>query len=318
MYTKIVSTGCYLPSNVLTNSDLEKMVDTSDEWIVTRTGIKERHIVAEGETVADMGYQASLEAINRSQINIQDIDLIVVATTSSSHAFPSSACLIQKKLGIENCTSFDVSAACTGFIYALNIADSFIKANKIKTALVIGADALSTTVDKTDRSTVVLFGDGAGAMLVSATDDKDSGILDIYTRTLPEHGDCLMLPYKDRNSDNDAFLSMKGNTLFKIAVNELAHVTEHILAKNNMSAEQVDWLVPHQANLRIIQATAKKLKLSLDRVILTLQDHGNTSAASVIIAFHKGVESNKIKRGNTILMESFGGGLTSGSALIKY
>lgn len=317
MYSKIVSTGCYLPEKILSNSDLEQMVDTSDEWITVRTGIKQRHIVTD-ETVADMGYLAALSAIKTGEVDINDIELIIVATTSSSHAFPSSACIIQGKLGIKDCTAFDVAAACTGFIYALEIANQFLKSGKVKCALVIGSDALSTTVDKTDRSTVILFGDGAGAMIIQASSDKSSDVIDTYTRSLPEHSECLMLPYKSRYGNKNAFLTMQGNVLFRLAVNELSYVTTHMLERNHLSSHEINWLVPHQANIRIIQATAKKLKLPLEKIILTLENHGNTSAASIAIAFHYGVVEQKIKRGDLVLMESFGGGLTSGSALLKF
>ncbi|MFI3256307.1 MAG: beta-ketoacyl-ACP synthase III [Psittacicella sp.] len=316
-YSKIVSTGHFLPKNILTNQDLERLIDTSDDWITIRTGIKSRHIVSD-ETVADMGYYAALEAIDNAKIDPNEIDLIIVATTSGSHAFPSSACLIQTKLGIEVCTSFDVAAACTGFVYALEIANQFISSGKIKKALVIGADALSTTVNKQDRSTVVLFGDGAGAIILEASSDKNSRIIDTYTRATTSNNDCLVLPNRPRQSDESAFLEMQGNILFKIAVNELAHVTEHILKINNLTANDVDWLIPHQANLRIIKATAKKLNLGTDKLILTVTEHGNTSAASIILALHQGIIDGRVKRGNTLLLESFGGGLTSGSALIKY
>lgn len=255
MHTKILGTGSYLPQQVRTNSDLEKMVDTSDEWIVTRTGIHERRIAGENETVSTMGFTAAQRAIEMAGINKADIDLIIVATTSATHAFPSAACQIQQLLEINDCAAFDVAAACAGFTYALSIADQFVKTGMSKTALVIGADALSKTVDPTDRGTVVLFGDAAGAMVVTASETP--GIISTHLHADGRYGELLALPQPTRGSNEPAYLSMTGNEVFKVAVRELAHIVDETLIKNGLDKSQLDWLVPHQANLRIISATAK-------------------------------------------------------------
>ncbi|MBI6530418.1 ketoacyl-ACP synthase III [Proteus vulgaris] len=317
MYTKILGTGSYLPVQVRTNADLEKMVETSDEWIVTRTGINERRIATEEESVAVMGAGAAEKALEMSGIDKQDIGLIVVATTSGSHAFPSAACQIQNALGINDCIAFDVAAACSGFVYALSIADQFIKAGSVKHALVIGADRLSHALDPNDRGTIILFGDAAGAAVVGASEDE--GIISTHLHSDGRFGDLLALPYQRKeNEDLPAYVTMAGNEVFKVAVRELAHIVDETLEANNIDKSELDWLVPHQANLRIISATAKKLDMTMDKVVVTLDRHGNTSAASVPTALDEAVRDNRIQRGQLILLEAFGGGFTWGSALIRF
>ncbi|WP_094751786.1 beta-ketoacyl-ACP synthase III [Psychromonas sp. CD1] len=318
MNSKITGTGSYLPSAIRSNSDLEKMVETSDEWILTRTGIKERRIANKDETIAFMGKEAGLKALQAAQIDASDLDLIIVATTSNHNAFPSAACEVQNFLGIHNIPAFDVAAACAGFTYALSIADNFIKSGSARHVLVIGADTLAATCDPTDRSTIILFGDGAGAVIVSASTEK--GIISTHINADGRFGELLKLPNVSRNSeksDANAYLSMAGNEVFKVAVKKLSQVVVETLAANNIAKEELDWLVPHQANKRIISATAKKLGMSMDQVILTLELHGNTSAASVPLAFDHGVRTGKIKPGQLVLLEAFGGGFTWGSALIR-
>jgi len=317
MNSKIVGTGSYLPTAVRTNQDLEKMVDTSDEWITVRTGIKERRIANKQESIAYMGQQAGEQALQAAGLTAQDLDLIIVATTSNHNAFPSAACEVQNLLGIYDIPAFDVSAACAGFTYALSVADNLIKAGANKNILVIGADALANTCDPEDRSTIILFGDGAAAVVLSAT--EETGILSTHINADGRFGDLLKLPNAERgNIDtvNDAYLSMAGNEVFKVAVKKLSQVVIDTLAANHIEKEKLDWLVPHQANQRIIAATAKKLGMSMDQVILTLDKHGNTSAASVPLALDEGVRSGRIKPGQLVLLEAFGGGFTWGSALV--
>ncbi|CDH07266.1 ketoacyl-ACP synthase III [Xenorhabdus bovienii] len=317
MYTKILGTGSYLPPQVRTNADLEKMVDTTDEWIVTRTGIRERRIAAEGETVATMGFNAAEKAIEMAGIDKTQIDLIVVATTTSSHAFPSTACQIQNSLGIQGIAAFDVAAACAGFTYALSIVDKFIKTGAAKYALVIGADIISRVVDPEDRSTVVLFGDAAGAMVVGASEEP--GILSTHLHADGRYGDLLSLPNQDRLKwGSPEYVTMAGNEVFKVAVRELTSIVDETLEANNLDHSQLDWLVPHQANLRIISAAAKKLDMTMDKVVVTLDRHGNTSAASVPTAFDEAVRDGRIQRGQLVLIEAFGGGFTWGSALVRF
>ena len=317
MNSKIIGTGSYLPTAIRTNQDLEKMVDTTDEWITVRTGIKERHIANEQETIAFMGQKAGEKALQAAGLTANDLDLIIVATTSNQNAFPSAACEVQNLLGIYDIPAFDVSAACAGFTYALSIADNFIKAGSAKKVLVIGADALAGTCDPEDRSTIILFGDGAGAVVVSASEEK--GILSTHINADGRFGELLKLPNVVRNDDQsltNSYLSMAGNEVFKVAVKKLSQVVVDTLAANNIEKDKLDWLVPHQANKRIIAATAKKLGMSMDQVILTLDKHGNTSAASVPLALDEGVRSGNIKPGQLVLLEAFGGGFTWGSALV--
>ncbi|MDC9581564.1 ketoacyl-ACP synthase III [Xenorhabdus sp. PR6a] len=317
MYTKILGTGSYLPAQVRTNADLEKMVDTSDEWIVTRTGIRERRIAAADENVAILGFKAAEKAIEMAGIDKAQIDLIVVATTSSTHAFPSAACQIQQLLGIPGVAAFDVAAACAGFTYALSVVDKFIKTGAAKHALVIGSDIISRVVDPNDRGTVILFGDGAGAMVVGASEEP--GILSTHLHADGRYGDLLSLPHQSRvKCDTPEYVTMAGNEVFKVAVRELANIVEETLEANNIPHSQLDWLVPHQANLRIISATAKKLDMTMDKVVVTLDHHGNTSAASVPTAFDEAVRDGRIQRGQLILLEAFGGGFAWGSALVRF
>lgn len=317
MYTKILGTGSYLPVQVRTNADLEKMVDTSDEWIVTRTGIRERRIAAAEETVATMSFQAAEKALEMAGVAKEDIGLIVVATTTTTHAFPSAACLVQQMLGIKDCAAFDLAAACAGFTYALSVADQYVKNGAVKHALVIGADVLSRTLDPEDRGTIILFGDGAGAVVLGASEEQ--GILSTHLHADGSYGSLLTLPYKDRqNQDKPAYVTMAGNEVFKVAVTELARIVDETLQANNMDRSELDWLVPHQANLRIISATAKKLGMGMDKVVVTLDRHGNTSAASVPSALDEAVRDGRIQRGQLVLLEAFGGGFTWGSALVRF
>ncbi|ATA18058.1 3-oxoacyl-[acyl-carrier-protein] synthase-3 [Gibbsiella quercinecans] len=317
MYTKILGTGSYLPVQVRTNANLEKMVDTSDEWIVTRTGIRERRIAAADETVAAMGFHAAEKAMEMAGVAPDDIGLIVVATTSSSHAFPSSACQIQQQLGVKDCAAFDLAAACAGFTYALSVADQYVKNGAVKYALVVGADALSRTLDPEDRGTIILFGDGAGAVVLGASEEP--GILSTHLHADGAYGNLLTLPYKDRQDPSKpAYVTMAGNEVFKVAVTELAHIVDETLRASGLERGQLDWLVPHQANLRIISATAKKLAMGMDKVVVTLDRHGNTSAASVPSALDEAVRDGRIQRGQLVLLEAFGGGFTWGSALVRF
>lgn len=320
MYSKILGTGSYLPAQVRTNEDLEKMVDTSDEWITVRTGIKERHIAAKDESVATMATEAARNAIEMAGIDKNDIDLIVVGTTSSAHAFPSAACQVQHALGIENeCAAFDLAAACSGFIYGLSVADQYIKAGTAKYVLVIGADAESQTADPDDRSTIVLFGDGAGACVIGASEEQ--GIISTEIAADGQYGDLLTLPNPRRGEKeavDSCWMTMAGNEVFKIAVTRLSRIVKETLEKNGIDRSELDFLVPHQANLRIIKATAKKLALPMEQVVVTLDKQGNTSAATVGLALDEAVRDGRIQRGHLILLEAFGGGFTWGSSLIRF
>jgi len=317
MFTKIIGTGSYLPEQVRSNADLEKMVETSDEWIVTRTGIRERRIAAPEETVASMGFTAAQRALEMAGVAASDVGLIIVATTSSSHAFPSSACMIQQMLEINDCAAFDLAAACAGFTYALSVADQYIKNGVVKHALVIGADVLARTLDPNDRGTIILFGDGAGAVVLGQSEEP--GIMSTHLHADGRYGKLLTLPYQDRaNQHEPAYLTMAGNEVFKVAVTELAHIVDETLQANNLDRAELDWLVPHQANLRIISATAKKLGMGMEKVVVTLDRHGNTSAASVPSALDEAVRDGRIKPGQLILLEAFGGGFTWGSALVRF
>lgn len=317
MYTKILGTGSYLPEQVRTNADLEKMVDTSDEWIITRTGIRERRIASPDETVTSMGHIAAEKALEMAGIDRNEIGLIIVATTSASNAFPSAATEIQNSLGIADAPSFDVAAACAGFTFALSIADQYIKNGAVQYALVVGSDTLSRTLDPDDRGTIIIFGDGAGAVVLGAAEQP--GIISTHLHSDGKYGSLLTLPNINRvDPTQSTYLTMHGNDVFKIAVRELANIVEETLTSNNIDKSELDWLVPHQANLRIITATAKKLNMSMDKVVVTLDRHGNTSAASVPAALDEAVRDGRIKRGQLILLEAFGGGFTWGSALIRF
>lgn len=321
IYSRITGTGGYLPERVMTNAELERIVDTSDEWIKSRTGITKRHIAAENETTCDLAEHAARKAIVAAGIEPGSIDLIIIGTTTPDVIFPSTACLLQQRLGIHGCPAFDVQAVCTGFIYALDIADKFIRTGAATTALVIGAETLSRILDWTDRSTCVLFGDGAGAVILQAS--PEPGIMSSHLHADGEYNELLNVPAgisRDpaRMKDGGAFIQMQGNEVFKVAVNTLGRIVDETLEANKLNKEDIDWLVPHQANTRIISATAKKLNMSMDHVVMTVDQHGNTSAASVPLALDVAIRDGRIQRGDIILLEAFGGGFTWGATLIKY
>jgi len=320
-YARITGTGGYLPENVVTNLDLEKTVDTSDQWIRERTGIEQRHIAVDGQTTVDLAEQASLLAIEAAGINAQDIDLIVFATSTPDKIFPSSACILQARLDIHGCPAFDIQAVCTGFIYALAIAEKFIKTGACKKALVVGAEVFSRILNWEDRATCVLFGDGAGAVILETS--EDTGILSTHIHADGKYENLLRVPYGiadgyDEVKAGKAFVEMKGNEVFKMAVNTLGRIVDETLAANSMMKSDIDWLVPHQANTRIISATAKKLKMSMDQVVVTVNKHGNTSAASVPLALDVAVRDGRIKENELLLLEAFGGGFTWGSVLMRF
>ena len=321
IYTKITGTGRFLPEKILTNFDLEKMVDTTDEWIRTRTGVERRHVVDEDMTTSDMCVEAAKKAMAEADVSAEDIDLVIIGTTSPDLIFPNIATLVQHRLGIPACTAFSLEAACTGFIYALTTADKFIKAGQARCALVIGAECITKLIDWNDRNTCVLFGDGAGAVIVKPSEEP--GILTCHLGADGQYKDLLYYPVgasKDlyKAGTEDAAIMMEGREVFKVAVNTLGNVAAEALESAGISKEELDWLVPHQANIRIIQATAKKLDLPMEKVILTVQDHGNTSAASVPMALDVGIRDGRIERGQLVLMEAFGGGFTWGSVLMRY
>lgn len=319
-YTKIVGTGRYLPEKILTNFDLEKMVDTTDEWIRTRTGVERRHIVEPEQTTADMSVEASKIAIEDAGIDVSDIDMVLVGTTSPDLIFPNCATLIQHRLGIPACPAIGMEAACTSFIYALTTADKFIKAGEAKCALVVGAECISKLTDWTDRNTCVLFGDGAGAVIVKPSDKP--GIIATHLGADGQYKDLLYYPVgasKDlhKAGTDEASITMSGNEVFKVAVKTLGNVATEVLEKAGVGQDELDWLIPHQANIRIIQATAKRLNLPMEKVILTVQDHGNTSAASVPMALDVSRRDGRVQPGQLVLMEAFGGGFTWGSVLLR-
>lgn len=321
IYSKIAGTGGYLPERIMTNAELESMVETSDEWITSRTGIKQRHIAAEDEYTLDLAENASRQAIANAGIDTKDIDLIVVATTTPDRVFPSTACLLQSKLDVHGCPAFDVQAVCTGFVYALGVADKFVKTGAAKCALVVGAETFSRIIDWTDRNTCVLFGDGAGAVVITASDEP--GIYSTHLHADGDYAELLHVPSGVSNNlaavkEGRAYVEMAGTEVFKMAVQTLGRIAGETLEANDMQKDDIDWLVPHQANMRIITATAKKLSLPMEKVILTVAEQGNTSAASIPLALHEGVSDGRIKRGENLIIEGFGGGFTWGSALIRY
>ena len=320
-YARIAGTGSSLPERVISNAELAAKVDTSDEWIAERTGIRQRHIAAEGQTTGDLAFAAATAALQAAGVEAKEIDLIVVGTTTPDLVFPSTACLVQHRLGANGCAAFDVNAACSGFIYALTVANQFIRAGTVKTALVIGAETLSRFLDWSDRATCVLFGDGAGAVVLKAADEP--GILSSHIHADGGYKELLWNPvgisagFKDE-PNHGLRVIMQGRDVFKVAVKTLDRVVEETLEANNLDRHQLDWLIPHQANLRIIEATAKRLDMPMDRVIVTVDKHANTSAASVPLALDYAVRSGKVQRGQLLLLEAFGGGFTWGSALLRY
>jgi 3-oxoacyl-[acyl-carrier-protein] synthase-3 len=326
-YAAFRSIGAYVPEKVLTNEDLAKMVDTSDDWITKRTGIKERHIAAKDEFTSDLGVQAAQKALDRSGVALEDIDMVICATISPDYfCMPSTATVISTKLGIKNVTAFDISAACTGFVYTLSIAKAFIESGMKKNILIIGAEKLSAITDYTDRGTCILFGDGAGAAVISATENKEEAILDVHTGADGEYADLLMTPNGGSGSAHDAlsqeagscFMQMKGNETFKVAVRTLTKDVKEILAENNILAENIKHFVPHQANYRIIKAVGDALKMREEQVILTVAKYGNTSGASIPMAINDIYESGRLQAGEMMLLDAFGGGLTWGSALVPF
>ena len=326
-YASMRSIGAYVPNKILTNEDLEKMVDTSDEWITKRTGIKERHIADENEYTSDMATKASEVAIQRAGISKSDIDLVLCATVTPDYFnMPSTACVISSKLGIKNVQAFDISAACSGFVYALSIAKAFIESGMKRNVLVIGAEKFSTIVDYTDRSTCILFGDGAGAAVISATDDKSEAIVDIHASADGNYADFLMTPAPGSVHPASCevieqglqYVKMRGNETFKLAVKTLTKDVKEILKKNKISVEDIDFFVPHQANYRIIKAVGDSLKISSEQTVLTVHKYGNTSAASIPMAINDIYEEGKLKYGDIMLLDTFGGGLTWASAILPF
>jgi 3-oxoacyl-[acyl-carrier-protein] synthase-3 len=320
-YARVIGTGGYLPEKVLTNHDLEKMVETSDQWIVERTGVRERRIAADSETCCDLAEQAARRALAAAGVKPRELDLIIVATTTPDQVFPSTACLLQDRLDVHGCAAFDVQAVCTGFVYALGIAEKFVRTGSARRALIVGAETLSRIVDWKDRATCVLFGDGAGAVVLSA--DQEPGILSSHLHADGQYKDLLQVPAGvskgySKLIDGEAYVQMQGSEVFKVAVNTLGRIVDETLKANHLKKSDIRWLVPHQANVRIIAATAKKLGMSMDQVVLTVDRHGNTSAASIPLAFDEAVRDGRIERGDTVLMEAFGGGFTWGSVLLKY
>ena len=319
MYSRIIGTGSYLPAQTLTNYDLEKIVDTSHDWIVSRSGIHERHFAAEHELTSDLAMHASLKAIEMACIAANDIDLIIVATTTPDQIFPSTACILQDKLGITSGgPAFDMQAVCGGFVYAMNTADMYIRAGQAKTVLVVGAEVLSRILDKNDRTTYVLFGDGAGAVVMQASETP--GIIAAKLHADGSQRGMLKAEGNIRNGQiqGDPFIKMDGQAVFKFAVNMLSKVVEELLEENKLPADIIDWLVPHQANIRIMEATARKVGLSMDHVVVTVAKHGNTSAASIPLALDTAVRDGRIKKGQHLLLEAIGGGFTWGALLVRW
>lgn len=321
MHARIIGTGHYLPEKVLTNAELEQRVETTDQWIRDRTGICERRVAADGQTTGDLAEEAARRALDAAGVDPASIDLLILGTTTPDVVFPSTACMIQKRLGLGDCGVFDVNAACSGFIYALSIATQYIEAGTVKRALVIGAETLTRMLDWNDRATCVLFGDGAGAAVLEA--DETAGVLSTHIHANGDYSDLLKVDVGVSRGFTDeprggVKIHMKGNEVFKVAVNTLGRIVDETLAHNKLDKHDLDWLIPHQANLRIIKATARKLDMSMDQVIVTVDRHGNTSAASVPMALDEAVRSGRVKRGDLMLLEAFGGGFTWGAALIRY
>ena len=317
LYSRILGTGSYLPKKILTNKDIEEIVDTTDEWIFDRTGIRQRHVVTEGETCSDLAVAAARAAMEAAGVAPSEIDLIILATTTPDQIFPSTACIIQPRLGIKAVPAFDIQAVCAGFVYALSVADQFIRTGSAKRALVIGADTMSRLLDWQDRSTCILFADGAGAVVLGAADEP--GIISTHISADGAYKDLLQVPKGiGRGGCEDPYLEMRGNEVFRWAVSTLGRIVDESLAANGMDKSDIDWLVPHQANIRIIQATARRLDLPMEQVVVTVAEHGNTSAASIPLALDTAVRDGRIQRGQTILMEGFGGGFTWGTVLARF
>ncbi len=319
VFSRIAGTGAYLPEKVLTNADLEALVATSDQWIRERTGISERRIAADGESACDLAMHAANNALEMAGVAAGEVDLIVVATTTSDKVFPSTACQLQGRLGVSGSPAFDVQAVCTGFIYALDVADRFVRAGDACNALVVGTEVLSRIIDWRDRGTCVLFGDGAGAAVLQAADEP--GIYSTHLHADGRYEELLHAPGgpgAGASEDADGYIRMKGNEVFRMAVNTLGSIVDETLAANDFDRSDVNWLVPHQANHRIIAATAKKLGMPMERVVVTVDRHGNTSAASIPLALDEAVRDGRIRRGDCLMLEAFGGGFTWGSALLKF
>ena len=320
-HSRLLGSGSYLPEHIRTNCDLEKMVDTSDEWIQARTGIKERRIAADNEMTSDLALKAAHNAIDEAGLDPQEIDLIIVATTTPDLVFPSTACLVQERLGIRGCPAFDVQAVCAGFIYAIDIADKFIKAGSATKALVIGAETFSRIIDWKDRNTCILFGDGAGAVILERSEEP--GIISSILHADGRYADLLCVPVGVSSNyqkvvQGEAYTTMQGSEVFKVAVKKLGESIDEIIHQNELAYDDIDWMVPHQANIRIISAMAKKLKLPMEKVIVTVETHGNTSAASIPLALDAGIRDGRIKRGQKLILEGFGGGFAWGGTLINY
>lgn len=317
-YAKILGSGSYLPAKRVSNDDLAKIIDTSDEWITSRTGIKNRHIAADDEKTSDLAVAAAKAALSDAGLAASNIDLIIVATATPDMQFPATATIVQQKLGISGCPAFDVQAVCAGFMYALTTANAYIKSGMAKKILVIGAETFSRILDWNDRTTCVLFGDGAGAVVLGASDEE--GIIHSKLQADGNYLDLLKTPGQIANGQicGTPFLTMDGPGVYKFAVKNLSQIAEEVLEEAGMKAEQIDWLVPHQANKRIIDSTAKHLGIGTDKVILTVQDHGNTSAASVPLALDAGIKEGKIRRGQVLLLEGIGGGFAWGATLLRY
>ncbi len=318
VYAKVIGTGGYLPEEIRTNDDISKLVETSDSWIYERTGIKSRRIAAPDETTSSMAEIAARQAIEMASIAVDEIDLIVVATGTPENVYPGTACLLQNRLGLKKGAAFDIQAACSGSIFGIDIANQYIKSGAAKTVLVVGSEINSRITDWTDRGTCILFGDGAGAIILQASDEQ--GVLSTHIHSDGSYGDLLKCPNPQASGevDKSGYIFMRGNEVFKVAVNTLGRIVDETLEANNMQKTDIDWLVPHQANIRIIAGTAKKLKMSMEQVIVTLEEQGNTSSASVLLTFNEAVRDGRIQRGHVVLLEAFGAGFTWGSALIKY
>lgn len=315
---KITGTGSYLPEKIVSNKDFESIIDTTDEWIFARTGIKQRHVVADHESASSMAEIAAKKALEAAGIQASDIDLIIVGTSTPDKTFPSTACLLQNLLGAGDCAAFDVQAACSGFIYGLGIAHQFIKAGGAKKALIIGSEANSRILNMEDRSTCVIFGDGAGAVVLEASEEQ--GVLSTHLHTDGQYQDMLFVnnPIKDQKQHGEqAYMTMLGNDVYKVAVKTLGRIVDETLDANNMQKSDVDWLIPHQANIRIISSVAKKLNMPMEKVVLTIENQGNTSAASIPLALDLAVRDGRVKPNDVVLMEAFGGGFVWGSALVR-